>query len=629
MGAPLRPGPRARGAERARARGGEPAAGAPAAPAPRARALEAASTRRRGRGTLAAAMAHRILIFVGAAPAPPRLLRRRRRRSPRPTSTGRSPRCWSRATRCTSAARSPSAGTAAGPLVARRARRPRRAHASRLQRRGRRLKVRARARARTAPAAGTRAGRSSASTGGSAAGSCTCCADGDGRSRRSTRRSGTVDGAGPPRAPRCGSAASDLRAVDAATGAASRRRGRPRCSTTSPWPATAVRRRPVGLPARLDAAERLALGASPARCTDLDVRDGVVYAAGPPGAVARARDGGEIVRYRGDEPASTIAAGAGRGRGARAAGSRRFDAVDGRRPRVVRRRRGGALGRRRRASARRDAGGHRRSAGGLQRRGSAVRAELGAIAIAGTRLYVAGRTRFALLRPARRLARAVVAAAARRPVHALAAANGVVAIGGDAGRPRRRRARATSPRSTCGPARSRRSRRRGRRSRLPRCTRSAACSTPAAPAGSPPLDRADGRAAAVPGGERPGPRPRRAPATRCTSAARPGTLGGAPHRRTRRRRRSRRARCCRSLPPSSCDVDALAVSRRHAARRRLLRAAQLPGPRADTPVPQRRRARAGAARGRRGRRCGRAGRFAGGNVAHFAADGDAAGRLAR
>ena len=80
---------------------------------------------------------------------------------------------------------------------------------------------------------------------------------------------------------------------------------------------------------------------------DLDVRDGIVYAAGPAGAVARrASDGDELVRFAAEEPRA-IAAGDGVVVVPRAQ-AQRVRRDDGSRSRVVRRRRRERCGGRRR-----------------------------------------------------------------------------------------------------------------------------------------------------------------------------------------------------------------------------------------------------------------------------------------
>ena len=195
----------------------------------------------------------------------------------------------------------------------------------------------------------------------------------------------------------------------------------------------------------------------------------------------------------------------------------------------------------------------------------------GQIAIAGTRLYVAelqGGRRVRVLRPARRLARAVVAAAARRPrPHA-------------GGRQRRRGGRRRPGRGgrrrAQQPGRVRPAHRRGQAVRARARVddgpivrvlhrRSAACSTPAAftrgggAAHLAALDPQTGARLPFPEATAPVHDARRRPATRCTSAARPG----------------RSAACSTDglgavslatgavlpwAPALGCDVDALAVA---------------------------------------------------------------------
>ena len=206
---------------------------------------------------------------------------------------------------------------------------------------------------------------------------------------------------------------------------------------------------------------------------DIDARGGVVYAAGPSGAVARrATDGGEIVRFAAEEPRA-IAAGDGvvvvHGRRLSA-----FDAAtgvdrgwfgDGESVAAGGEAQGGAgappsAGRARRAQGeRRDVCFSSVLSGSRSNTRHTRAADAGgALAIAGTRLYVAGDT-LRRLRPARRHARALVAAAARRRGATRwrsrtgswpSAAHRAPSTGS--------RAR-TWPRSTCAPGRSRPSRR--------------------------------------------------------------------------------------------------------------------------------------------------------------------------
>ena len=601
MDAPLRRAARARGEERARPRGGEPADGAPAAPAPRARALEAGQAPRVGVLLPAAWLIAPSSSRAAPGPRRPRggagAAARALRQRPGLRAAGRGRhavrrRLVHRGRDSRRAARARRAATAAS--CAR----------SRLQRRGSSSKSRALAVA-TGPAAGTRAGRSSASTGGSAAGSCTCCADGSVDPDVPRRALGTVTalarhghqlwvGGRATPGGRCDDRRARCPPSPDGTGARPRRGRR-----------SAVRRRPV----RADRARRRRPASglrgrrrSPARSYDIDVHDGVVHAAGALGARGRVRDGG-VTRY-------TAAAGAAIAAGpvwSWCAGSRlaAFDAG-------------------RRASDRGWFGGEGRgSRGERSGRGSGpapthARADAagGALAIDGTRLYVAG-DGFAALRPARRLA---VSRGRRRCSAARCTRwrppNGGVAIGGT---PERRDgvARADLAAFDLRTGAVKAFAPQGRRPCRRAAHRSGACSTRAAPAGSPRSTRRRAPRCRSPQASAP-VHALAPPATRCTSAARPArsapcttdglgavslatgaVLPFAPALELRRRRADR--------------------VRRHAARRRLLRAAQLPGF-APTPGPSvDGRVLALREDGAGGLWAG--GAFAGGNVAHFAADG--------
>ena len=354
------------------------------------------------------------------------------------------------------------------------------------------------------------------------------------------------------------------------------------------------------------------------------MRDGVVYAAGPAGAVARrASDGSELVRYAIDEP-HAIAAGDGvvvvRGRRL-ARSTRRQASTAG----------GSATATAARPERRRGSGPATPSAGGDARRPRGQRSDTdasgiaggGALAIAGTRLYVAGDAFASFdLRDGTRVPWSPPLLGGT--VRALAAADGVVAIGGDAERPRRRSRASTSPRSTCGPARSRRSRR-ASTAPISALHQVGGVLYAGGAGGLAALDPQTGARAAVPRGERPGPRARRdrrhavrrRRARDARRRARP--TDSAPCR-------SRPARCCRS-PRARLRRRRARGLRRHAARRRLLRAAQLPGPRAVAGPAVDGRVLALREDGAGGLWAG--GSFAGGNVAHFAADGTPLHRLAR
>ena len=224
--------------------------------------------------------------------------------------------------------------------------------------------------------------------------------------------------------------------------------------------------------------------------TDVDVRDGVVYAAGPAGAVARrASDGSEFVRYTIDEP-HAIAAGDGvvvvRGRRLAA-----FDATTG----ADRGWFGGATGSARSA---RPATAWPARAGPTMRaapsrstaRDCTSRATRSPPSTCATARACRGRRRCSVARYARwRLPRASWPSAARRAPSTAARAS-------------------TSPHSTCGPVRSRRSR---RASTAPSAAlhRVGGVLYAGGEGGLAALDAQTGRAAAVPARELARPRARR------------------------------------------------------------------------------------------------------------------------